>query len=100
MRVQPCEATKALGMRPVQGEAPGEIVYLATSGTMAFWLKHEYDGASWEWIIVDGRFPVDFGMEATEEEAAARLEMAIREVCPNYGQPKGLLGRVRDLIGL
>lgn len=100
MTPQPSAATKALGMRPVQGEAPGEVVYLSTWGNMAFWIKHEYEGASWEWIVVDGRYPVDFGTEKTEEEAAARLDMAIRDLCPDYYKPKGLLSKVRELVGL
>ncbi|HEU0081859.1 MAG TPA: hypothetical protein VFQ87_03230 [Bradyrhizobium sp.] len=92
--------TQSLGLRRVQGEAPGEIVFTAAWRAYTFWLKHEYDGSPWEWIIVDGKFPVDFGNEPTEDEAAARLEIAIKEVCPDFGQApaRGLFGRLIDRL--
>ncbi|HXJ24508.1 MAG TPA: hypothetical protein VNH17_02355, partial [Streptosporangiaceae bacterium] len=84
----------------VRGEHPEEIVYTASWRTFTIWLKHEYAAAPWEWIIVDGRYPVDFGDERTEDEAANRLEMAVIELIPDYGKrPGGLRGFLRSLLG-
>jgi hypothetical protein len=93
--------TSALGLRRIKGEAPGEIVYMATHRTFTFWLKQEWSGAPWEWIILDGRYPFDFGHASTEDLAAQALALRIADVAPEFGKPpKGLVGHLRDLIGL
>ena len=92
--------TAALGLRQVRGEAPGEIVYTAAWRDFTFWLKREWSDAPWEWIILEGKYPIDFGHAKTEDEAGQALGVRIGEVCPDYGkQPKGVLGHLRELIG-
>lgn len=95
-------SARALGLLPMRGEARNEVVYVGRYGPWSFWIKHEYPAAPWEWVILNGSYPMDVGTEPSEEEAASRLELSIRELCPAFFDPppRGLLGKVARLIGL
>lgn len=87
-----------LELRRIPGESRAELVFYQQWGPWHFWVKNEYDGAPWEWILYENKDAVAFGDAPDQQEAERLLTEAVREYCPEFEQPTipkiGLLRRL------
>jgi len=87
-----------LELKRIPGEDRRELVFYQQVGELHLWVKNEYEGAPWEWILYEGRDPVAFGDARDQETAERYLSEAVREHCPDFEEPTipkiGLLRRL------
>lgn len=87
-----------LQLERVPGENQTEIVYHRAYRGFGLYLKHEYPTAPcWEWILCEGKDPIDFGDGASQEDAEHQLAAALVARCPELDQPEPEEGILRVL---
>lgn len=64
----------------VAGESRGEVVFRRDFRGFTLWVKHEYDGAPWEWLIFEGTDAIAFGDGVTQQDAEEQLGAAAAEI--------------------
>ncbi len=64
----------------VPGEGKGEVIFRRDFRGFTLWVKHEYDGAPWEWLIFQGKDAISFGDGVTQADAEEQLSAAAAEI--------------------
>lgn len=68
-----------LVLHRVRGDFPDELVFCGSSGEYTLWVKsRELLAGPWDWIIEEGKTPIDLGGPfLSREEATANLEASL-----------------------
>ncbi len=64
----------------VPGESRGEVIFRRDYRGFTLWVKHEYEGAPWEWLIFQGTEAITFGDAVTQLDAEEQLSAAAAEI--------------------
>lgn len=94
-------AEPPIGLDQIPGEGKGELAFSGRRGIYTFYVTHEYEGAPWGWIVVEGtKELVAFGDAVDHPSALRELAAEMDRICPPPPPPRagGLLGLVERLI--
>lgn len=85
----------------IPGEGPGELVYSGRRAGFTVFVKKEYAGAPWDWVILEGKDAVAFGDAESKEDATDQMLQVLDvhsppppEEAPTRGGLVGLVGRL------